>query len=101
MFIYDLQRAAGDLAFLRRAEMRRRDTARIKVWRMLGEKLNLILEGRFSVHAAAAASALHESTVSPQRHRKGLYQALADTQTVTILFLCLSFFNLLLYLSHL
>lgn len=71
MFIYDLHRAGGDLTFLCRTEMQR-DMARIKVLRMLEEKRNLTLEWRFSVHAAAAASALQESTVNLQRHRKGL-----------------------------
>lgn len=44
MFIYDLQRSGGDLAFLWRAEMQQRDMSQIKVLRMLEEKWNLILE---------------------------------------------------------
>lgn len=68
MFIYvplEARRCSGV------AEMQQGDTARIKVWRMLEE--NLILEWLLSVHAAAAASALHESTVN---YTSGRYQAL-------------------------
>lgn len=89
MFIYDLHRGKGDLAFLQRAEMQQRDMARIKVWRMLWEKRNLILGRWFSLHAAG--SALHESPVDLQRHRKGSLSGLRQSSLLFSAFSLLSF----------
>lgn len=81
MFIY-----SADPVFLRRAEVQHTDTDQ-SVEDVRGE-MESHVGVTSSVHAAAAVSALHESTVT---HRTGLYQAFADT-LVTILLLCLSFF---------
>lgn len=89
MFIYvplEARRCCGV------AEMQQGNTARIKVWRMLEE--NLILEWLLSVHAAAAASALHESTVNLQGHERSL----SGAQTVTVPRWCFSFFICIIFI---